>query len=1137
MTDSIIQRYGLSRALLLLLITVVYVATPSISQAQTSNNSFLASAHDAARSVYCSINQFLGVNMCIVEEHSSPTDSFIGPSIGEATVAVDFPVVQPQPIIKNITNPIIERTIHTKETKIIVQQPSFAKEDILTQFQKEIDILRQEIYGGAGSPQTPQPYDDTALWKVIAHMNAGAGSGGTTDTDDQTLSLSSNTLSIQDGNSVNLSSYLDNTDTLADLSCASNEIAKWSGTAWACAADASGAGGTDDQTIDVFTLSSNTLSLSLEGDGEATKTLDFSAYLDNTDTQLTQTQVGTYATAEGFIKTDTDTTYTDAEIKTKYENNADTNAHTDAQVTKLSGIETSSDVTDTTNVTAAGALMDSEVDADLKTLVLSASTTITTFGATLTDDADAATARTTLGVAIGSDVQAYDANTTQIGQTIESSEITDNTVTAGDLSVAGNGTSGQVLTSDADGSFSWTAKTTDTDTTYSNLSEFTNDSGFVTSANDTVSGTELDGVFSTLGFLRRTAAGTYSTVTDNSTNWNTAFGWGDHSLLGYLTMVDISANTNLVAGTGITLTGDTLSVDLGTTIETGEITDATILNADISASAAIAYSKLNLAGLIDEDDLKATNAATDNYILSYDNATAGFTWAVDADTDTQLNETQVDTFVSNNGYLTSETDNQTVDVFTFSGDTLSLSLEGDGEATKTLDFSSYAKDADLHSAVTLAGSLDYLTITGQVITLGAIDLAADTTGTLTVASGGTGLASYTAGDILYASGSNTLAKLALGTNGQVLKLAAGVPSWGTDDSGAGYWTQSTNDIYYTTGSASVGTATASRKLSVYETSSNPQMRVSYDATNFSEFTVSATGDLIISAEGGDIAFLDENLRVCAGGACPTDSSTLAGNGNIIAENKVFAEGFEPASCPTGMIPVPASPQDGLQGFCIDKYEAKNVSGIATSQSASTPWVSITQYNARAECIQAGKHLTTEAEWLAVAHNAEDVGWNWNGGVAGTNQMSDGHSDNSPASALAASTDTDACSGTGQTCSDSVWNTQRRTYKFSNGEYIWDIGGNVWEWTDQVVRDDYPIQNSAAAGWQACSTSGDGICGNTLTTNDQWYRGGTTATRGFLRGSSWDDGTRSGAFTLILNDAPTYADRQRRVSLRALRGLI
>ena len=65
---------------------------------------------------------------------------------------------------------------------------------------------------------------------------------------------------------------------------------------------------------------------------------------------------------------------------------------------KLDGIEASADVTDTANVTAAGALMDSEVDADIKTLSLPANTTISSFGKTLVDDADAAAARTTLGL-------------------------------------------------------------------------------------------------------------------------------------------------------------------------------------------------------------------------------------------------------------------------------------------------------------------------------------------------------------------------------------------------------------------------------------------------------------------------------------------------------------------------------------------------------------------------------------------------------------------------------------------------------------------------------------------------------------------------------------------------------------------
>jgi hypothetical protein len=104
------------------------------------------------------------------------------------------------------------------------------------------------------------------------------------------------------------------------------------------------------------------------------------------------------------IETGATADQTGAEIKAAYEAEADTNAYTDAEKSKLAGIEAGADVTDTANVTAAGALMDSEVDADIKTFSLPANTTISTFGASLVDDADAATARTTLGVdAAGTD--------------------------------------------------------------------------------------------------------------------------------------------------------------------------------------------------------------------------------------------------------------------------------------------------------------------------------------------------------------------------------------------------------------------------------------------------------------------------------------------------------------------------------------------------------------------------------------------------------------------------------------------------------------------------------------------------------------------------------------------------------------
>lgn len=70
------------------------------------------------------------------------------------------------------------------------------------------------------------------------------------DTDNQTLTLVGSNLSIQDGNTIDLSAFLDNTD---------------------------------DQQIQAFNIVWNTLTLTLEDGG--TQSVDLSPYLDNTDSQ------------------------------------------------------------------------------------------------------------------------------------------------------------------------------------------------------------------------------------------------------------------------------------------------------------------------------------------------------------------------------------------------------------------------------------------------------------------------------------------------------------------------------------------------------------------------------------------------------------------------------------------------------------------------------------------------------------------------------------------------------------------------------------------------------------------------------------------------------------------------------------
>lgn len=70
--------------------------------------------------------------------------------------------------------------------------------------------------------------------------------------------------------------------------------------------------------------------------------------------------------------------------------------------------------------------------------------------------------------------------------------------------------------------------------------------------------------------------------------------------------------------------------------------------------------------------------------------------------------------------------------------------------------------------VTLAGTPDYITISGQTITRNAIDLATDITGVTPVANGGTGAATLTANNVLLGNGTSALQAVAPGTNGNVL---------------------------------------------------------------------------------------------------------------------------------------------------------------------------------------------------------------------------------------------------------------------------------------------------------------------------------------------------------------------------------
>lgn len=304
------------------------------------------------------------------------------------------------------------------------------------------------------------------------------------------------------------------------------------------------------------------------------------------------------------------------------------------------------------------------------------------------------------------------------------------------------------------------------------------------------------------------------------------------------------------------------------------------------------------------------------------------------------------------------------------------------------------------------------------------------------------------------------------------------------------------------------------------------------------------------------------------------------------------QALEPANaqtaCPTGFIHIPGDPLYGTGDFCVMKYEAKcdvdgdgigetadgahascnttydtwgnilsgcrcieDKGGQIVSSAAGAPIARIAQdaggggVDAITYCQSIDGHLITNNEWMTIARNLERQGSNWCalngtgcGNSPGSQYLVAGHNDNGPALGLQASTDdSQSCYGTvtkdvDPTCGTGA--TQRRTHYLSNGEVIWDLAGNLWQWTDNTIMGaDKPVGNpSAWVEWDTVSNYGTSNYDSLKPSNSAWkstqrvgqyYQGSATGgPNAFLRGAGWSDSSSAGAFALVLYFAPGYS---------------
>jgi hypothetical protein len=253
-----------------------------------------------------------------------------------------------------------------------------------------------------------------------------------------------------------------------------------------------------------------------------------------------------------------------------------------------------------------------------------------------------------------------------------------------------------------------------------------------------------------------TGSGWGTSITDNSGNWNTAHSWGDHALAGYLTSgalsgyVPTSRTINTKALTGdISLTAsdvgaiapsDTASMLLKYALKS-ELSEGGI---GIGAVQSEINDSLNI-------NIRPTLATAYADRLKWDGGATGLTAATGR---TSLGATTV------GGNLFTLTNPGAISFLTINAN----------NTVSTRTAAEFRSDIGLNITRSGAHSLTLTTTANTSVTL-------PTSGTLMTNP------MTSTGDIIYGGTSGTATRLAAGTNGHVLTLSGGVPTWAASAGG------------------------------------------------------------------------------------------------------------------------------------------------------------------------------------------------------------------------------------------------------------------------------------------------------------------------------------------------------------------